>query len=226
MSQSPLVANNSSDKKRLASALSLLLRRFNLNNNQMLPAQVVGFDRAENRVTLQPLIMWVDVDNQTHSRPQLASIPALSLGGGGFHISFPLKEGDLGWIYAADRDLSLYLQSLAETRPNTGRCHRFEDGMFIPDVLRQYTIDGEDAEAMVIQSTDGATKISIRSDNIKISATTALVVDTPLTTFTGDVVMDKTLTVTTDVKVAGISVIGHGHQSTSPGSRTAGGMEA
>ena len=60
--------------------------------------------------------------------------------------------------------------------------------------------------------------------------------DTPLTTITGDVViqkklrvnddvtMDKNLAVAIDAKVATVSVIGHGHISSAPGSRTSGGM--
>lgn len=224
MSQNPLLAQSSGEKKRLASALSLLLRRFDLNNNQMLPAEIVGYDRDTNVATVQPLIMWVDVNNGTHSRPELEQIPVLSLGGGNFHISFPFKAGDLGWIFAADRDISLYLQSLKETKPSTGRCHRFEDAIFIPDVMRQYSISGEDSEAMVIQSTDGTTRVSVRKDNIKLTAPTEIVFDTPLATFTGDVVVDKTITVTTDAVVAGISVVGHGHISSAPGSRTGGGM--
>ncbi|XAO36863.1 hypothetical protein WP1_224 [Pseudomonas phage WP1] len=38
---------------------------------------------------------------------------------------------------------------------------------------------------MVIQSTNGATRISIRGDNIKITAPSNVTVDTPQANFTG-----------------------------------------
>ncbi|XAO36864.1 baseplate spike protein [Pseudomonas phage WP1] len=65
----------------------------------------------------------------------------ISMGAGGFHISFPIQQGDIGWIYAADRDTSQFLESLSMSKPNTGRIHKLDHGMFIPDVFRRYTID-------------------------------------------------------------------------------------
>jgi hypothetical protein len=96
----------------------------------------------------------------------------MSLGGGGFHVSFPLKAGDLGWILASDRDISLFKQSLLSSAPNTGRLHSFEDGWFIPDVFRKYTINPDNVESdqMVIQSVDGETCVAIGPKSINITA--------------------------------------------------------
>ncbi|MGQ4806668.1 hypothetical protein ACUBIR_26045, partial [Escherichia coli] len=126
---------------------------------------------------------------------------------------------------ASDRDLGIFRATLQQSKPNTGRCHRFEDGMFIPDVFRKYVINGEDTNAMVIQSVDGATRVSIRPDNIKMTAS-LVTIDAPTAHFTGNVTVDKTLTATVDAVVAGISVKGHGHISSAPGNRTAGAMIA
>lgn len=220
----PIIDATSSDKADWSAALSFLMRSFAIKNlDGCLPAIVTGYDREQNLATIKPLIMWVDVQDNNISRNELANINVISIGAGGFHISFPIKKGDLGWILATDRDTEKFKASLNEQAPNTGRIHTFETGLFVPDVFRQYTINAEDSEAMVIQSTDGATRISIRSDNIKITAS-SVVVDATTTTFTGDVIMDKTLAVATDATVAGVSVIGHGHISSSPGSRTSGGM--
>lgn len=206
----PIVTGDVKERLSLAAMLRGMLRKFELNSDQLLPAKIISFDRAKNIATVEPLIMWLGLDGQKVDRPQLADIPVLSLGGGAFHISFPLAEGDLGWIYAADRDLSLFKQSLKKAVPNSGRAHRFEDSMFVPDVFRQYTIQGEDAGAMVIQSTDGATRISIRSDNIKITAPSNVVVDTPTTTFTGDVIIEKNATVAGNTTVTGETQVNGG----------------
>jgi hypothetical protein len=232
----PLTASSSSDKKRMLGAMDLMLRGQALRTDGLIPAEVIQFDRKNNIATVRPLIMWVDVQDQAVPRVEFADISVISLGAGGFHISFPVKPGDIGWIMASDRDLSQFKATLREAKPNTGRHQKFEDGWFIPDVFRNYLINAEDADAMVIQSVDSLTRISIRHDNIKITAPVKVTVDTPLTEFTGDVKIDKKLqvvdTVTMnkdaviaiDAKVAGISVIGHGHISSAPGTRTSGGM--
>jgi hypothetical protein len=223
-----------------------MLKQHEMNTNQLLPATVISFDRTKNQATVQPLIMMVSMDDKQIQRKPIAYVPVISLGGGGFHISFPLQPGDLGWIYASDRDLSLFLQNLKMSPPNTARAHDFADSMFVPDVFRKYTINGEDTAYMVIQSTDGATRISIRPDNIKITAPTKVLVDVPLSEFTGNVTVDKNLVVTGMTTVNGgfsaqangsqvctlpatttinaINVANHGHISEAPGVRTSDGM--
>lgn len=232
----PLTSSVPSEKARMLSALEVMVRSNSIRTDGLIPAEVIQFDRENNVATVRPLIMWVDVQDKTIPRNEFAEINVISLGAGGFHISFPVNQGDLGWIQASDRDLSQFKQTLREAKPNSGRYHKFEDGWFIPDVFRKYVINAEDAEAMVIQSVDSATRISIRGDNIKITAPTKVLIDTPESEFTGnvtinkklhvvdDVTMDKNATVAIDMKVADVSVIGHGHLSSAPGTRTGGGM--
>jgi Phage protein Gp138 N-terminal domain len=164
----------------------------------LLPAKVISYDRAKNIATVQPQIMLVDTDGNSRMRNPIAQLPVFSFGGGGFHINFPLKAGDLGWIFASDRDISLFMQTLTASKPNTMRRKRFGDGWFIPDVFYKYTINGADTNAMVIQSTDGTTRIAISNGVINITAPTSVTVDTPIATFTKDVHIQGKLTVDQD----------------------------
>lgn len=241
----PILSGQQLDSSSLDAAVRRALQSHAYDEETMLPAIVISFDRKNNVATVQPLIQIQRVDKTLQSRHKLTQINVISLGGGGFNISFPLSEGSLGWIVAGDRDISIYKQELKESPPNTSVPRQFANGLFIPDVMRKYVIADEDADAMVIQSIDGATKISIRRDNIKIAATSKVLVDVPLTEFTKDVLIDGNLTVTmlstlnggvtakdgTAVKmpatttIGGITVIDHGHQQQNNGSgRTAGGM--
>lgn len=159
-------ANNGTLAGVLKSAFYKLLQ----NVDGMLPAQVIAFDRAANRAQVQLLIAVVTTGGTQISRPQIASIPVLVLGGGGFLMNFNLNPGDLGFVQANDRDISLFLKNYAEAPPNTGRLKNFSDGIFIPSVMTGYTIADEDSGNLVIQNLDGTVKISLGAAVINISA--------------------------------------------------------
>lgn len=249
--QTPILSAQQNASMDLATAVQHAISHASYNDETMLPAIVISYDRDDNLATVQPLIQIENVSGGYQSRHKLTQINVLSLGGGGFHVSFPLNEGDLGWIVAGDRDLAIFRQELKESPPNTSIPKTFANGLFVPDVMRKYTINSEDASAMVIQSIDGETRISIRDDNIKITAPTKFLVDCPASEFTGNVTIDKNLIVTGDTTIAGlttanggftategsaatlpssttvdgISVLDHGHEQQNDGSgRTAGGM--
>ncbi len=220
--EKPLTSGAAQDNTSELAAIKELFRKLIVFDDNMLPAIVEQYNRKSNVATVRPLISWMDTNMQPRKRQSLANIPVLSLGAGGFHISFPITRGDIGWIMASDRDISQFRQSLGDASPQTGRLHKFEDGMFIPDVFRKYVITGEDEGAMVIQSTDGATRVSVRKDNIKLTAPTKVTIEAPLTTIQGNlqVTGDTELKNTT---VNGTDLTSHGHMETNSG-RTGGGM--
>ena len=154
----------------LTGAFRFIFKKLLQSTDGMLPAQVVQYDRTENQVQVQPLIKMVDTNGQQIRRAQIASIPVFQIGGGGFLLNFNLKPGDLGWIKANDRDISLFQQFFTESPPNTYRIKNFADSVFFPHVMTGYTIDPEDAENAVLQSLDGTVKISFGTGIIKIAA--------------------------------------------------------
>lgn len=137
--------------------------------DDMLPAQVVAYDRASNMASVQPLISVVSTLNVIVNRAQIARVPVLQLGGGGFMLNFPIRPGDLGWIKANDRDISLFTQFWRMVRPNTKRMHSFEDGIFIPSILTDFAIDSSDAQNVVLQSINGGTRFSMGAGNTCIT---------------------------------------------------------
>jgi Phage protein Gp138 N-terminal domain/GpV Apex motif len=179
-------SRNPADDGTLAGTLRLVLTKFLQRTDDMLPAQVLAYNRSTNLAQVQPLIYMITTDNQQVTRAQVASVPVLQLGGGGFVLSFPINTGDLGWIKANDRDISLFKQFFSAAPPNTQRQHTFEDAMFVPDTMMQgVTINSEDASNVVLQNLAGTVRISLGSDTLTIT-TPALTIDTPVATFTGD----------------------------------------
>lgn len=162
------------DNDTLAGMLQFTFKKMMQGTDNKLPAQVIAYDRTNNRVQVQLLISQVTTNNTLVSRSQLASIPVFRFGGGGFMVNFNLIAGDLGWVIASDRDISLFLQSYAEAPPNTGRMFSFSDGLFFPDSMTGFTILDEDADNFVIQNTDATVKIAFSQTYIKITAPTVI----------------------------------------------------
>ena len=171
-------ANNGS----LVGVMNFAVQKMMQAMNGMLPAQVTSYDRDTNRVEVQLMISLKTTDGSQIPRPHLVNIPVLQLGGGTFSISFPLKAGDIGWVIAADRDISTFLQNYTQTAPPTTRMHNFADGMFIPDLMKSYNISGSNEDYLIIQNEDasiqvemglnsstGANEINVTGDRINIT---------------------------------------------------------
>lgn len=154
----------------LAGVLKDALNKWLMNRvDDMLPARVVSYDDAPNRAVIQPIVMIGGTDGSKVSRAQVANIPVYRFGGGGFFIRFPIKPGDLGWLKANDRDISLIMQSGGgEEWPNTRRLHSFSDAMFFPDTFKQWVVDGANADALVVQSLDGSVCLSLHAGKFNI----------------------------------------------------------
>jgi len=147
-----------------------ILDKFLQGVDDMLPARVVSYDRSANRAIVVPLVKVLTTDNRQISRAQLGPIPVAQLGAGGVALSLNLQPGDLGWIKANDRDISIVVQSYADNAPNTLRKHSFQDAVFIPDVMHGITTVSEDATHAVLQTLDGNCRVAIWPDRVKLSA--------------------------------------------------------
>lgn len=162
----------------LNGVMKFVLQKFLQGVDDQLPAQIVSYNRTSNIAQVQPLIAMITTDNVVIQRAALQSVPVHIGGGGGFMVNFPVKAGDLGYIKANDRDISLFLQSYQASAPNTARKHSFEDAIFIPAVMKGYTIAGGDAQNLVIQNLDGTVKISLSASTITIKAPTVVIQST------------------------------------------------
>lgn len=160
---------NPADRGSFIGLLKLAMIKQLQNTDDMLPAQVIAYDRTTNRARVQPLVYVITTDNRRITRAQVASVPVLQLGGGGFVLSFPIKSGDLGWIKANDRDISNFKQSLDNATPQTYRKHTFEDAMFIPDVMMK-GVTLADNDGVCLQNLDGTVSIVLLDDKIVMKA--------------------------------------------------------
>lgn len=193
MTDENIPSKDPADEDSLPGVLRSVFRKLMQGTDGMLPATVVSYDRVANVATVRPLIALLTTSGETVKRAQVARVPVVALGGGGFVINFPLRPGDRGWIEASDRDISLFLQSGGDAAPNTLRLHSFEDGRFIPDVFAAYDVSEVAADAMTIQSADGAVRLELSPARIKITAPDVMI-NTGLLTVNGNVATVGTLT--------------------------------
>lgn len=198
-----------------------ILRKMLQSTDGMLPATVIAADADRNYATVRPQIMVLGTDNTLTSRAQIARVPIFTIGAGGFVLTFPVKPGDTGWILASDRDISLYLQAGKEAGPNTRRLHSFEDGLFIPDAAREYTLAGDDTDRAVLQNLDGTVRIAIGDDRVKITAPLVQIV-APSVTMSGNLIVTGTITGLTDVVAGTKSGKTHTHGGVTVGGGTTG----
>ncbi|RFU90259.1 hypothetical protein DZA29_18790 [Citrobacter gillenii] len=154
--------------------MDLVLRKFLLDVDDMLPARIVSYNPPPvNRAQIEILYKVTMTDGSLNPLMAPAEVPVLTIGGGGMCLTFPIKPGDLGWIKASDRDMSLFLQSYEAEPGNTTRLHCFEDGVFIPDVMKDFVVS--DGAAATLQTIDGTTSVAVKPGSIALTAGSTVV---------------------------------------------------
>jgi hypothetical protein len=198
------VFNNKQNDDSLNGAFRSLYNKILKDIENKLPVEVLEVNANRTKVTVRPLIDKVDKDENRIQRQEIKGIHVFTAGAGNFLMSFPISVGDKGWIDAADRDISIFLQSYSSAPPPTRRMHDFNDSIFYPDIMTGFTIAEEDAGAVVIQNkqstikialdesearvSNGAVKITITGADISIDAPSGMTINGAKVTPDGDVV--------------------------------------
>ncbi|WP_338330463.1 Gp138 family membrane-puncturing spike protein [Commensalibacter sp. Nvir] len=201
----------------------------------MLPCKVKQVNREKGLVSVTPQIQYVDPTGKGYSRGTYHNLPILSLGGGGFSLNFPIAVGDLGWILACDRDVHAFLKDKTEGPPPTYRKHSFASALFVPDMFNQVKLQADSTNGVVLQKTDGSTRIVVKDGNITLvtSGDTHIKADKGVTIdanvqingtlhVTKDAQIDGSVSASKDVKAGSISLTSHVHGGVQSGSGTTG----
>lgn len=183
--------------------LDLAIREALLDNDDMLPARIVSWDGGANRAQVEILYMVTMTDGSVHQMEAPAEVPTFILGAGDLVLVWPLKPGDLGWIKATDRDISLFLQSYDVYHGDQPRIHCFEDGLFIPDAMKDFVM--ADKAAACLQTKDGTTSVAVKQGSIKLT-----VGDTILSVTTAGIQSNKPINAPQFTNGA-VNLIGHIH---------------
>lgn len=141
-----------------------------------------------NTVVVTPAVQQINSKWETVEWADI-KLPVHNPFGAGIVVSMPVAVGDTGWIIAGDLDPSLFINTIADgakpARQNVLNRHAYQFGFFIPDKISGANISAADDGALVVQTSDGDTKISIKDGTITISSKSALNINAETITITG-----------------------------------------
>ncbi len=87
------------------------------------------------QVDVLPLVNMIDGIMQASQHVNVLSLPYLRMMGGSKAIIMDPKEGDLGLVVFADRDISAVKKNKAQSSPGSRRHHNMADGIYVGTVL-------------------------------------------------------------------------------------------
>lgn len=137
---------------------------------------------AIGRISVQPLVQMVDGIHQTVDHVDVHNLPYFRLGAGGKGIIMDPKEGDLGVVVFADRDISGVKNAQKVAPPGSGRKFNMADGIYISTCLAASPtcyIQFTDDDKIVASPDNGSTVVTIEKNKITLNASGLMVVVQP-----------------------------------------------
>lgn len=123
------------------------------------------------RVNVTPLVQMVDGIQRTTDHVTVNNLPYMRMAGGVRAVIMDPKEGDIGFVVTADRDISGVKEKEGTAPPGSGRRYNISDGMFVGSVIAKkptsYVRFKGDNE-IEISPDKGVTSIWIRGGRIDL----------------------------------------------------------
>lgn len=164
------------DKAREISATEFSDTKAQINNSMMdlhtsMPAIVISFDAKTRTVTAQPAIQRVFSDGEGISGavnlPPCVDVPVIFPSGGGYEITFPVKEGDECLLIFSERCIDRWFSTGEPSEPSDYRHHDLSDAFAIVGVKSLPASTEVDLTAMKIGNAEH--KISINDEGVVVN---------------------------------------------------------
>lgn len=158
-----------------------------------LPGIFQSFDPEALTASVQPAIRG-EVTGETGAAravdmPLLVDVPVVFPHGGGYSLTFPIRQGDECLVVFASRCIDAWWQSGGIQSPAEARMHDLSDGFAIPGPWSQAAkIGGVSASAVQLRSDDGASCVEITGQAVNIKSPGKIVLDAPLVEVAGPLV--------------------------------------
>jgi hypothetical protein len=143
-----------------------------------MPGFIVSYDPNTQTAVIQPTIMaeFRDQSGVWHpvKLPVIPDVPVQITGGGGFSATFPLKQGNEGWLIFAERCIDGWWQSGGVAVQAEHRMHDLSDPCFLPIVRSKPNAlnPPPSTTAAQLRSDDGNTYVEVGVNEITLKAAT------------------------------------------------------
>ena len=188
-------------QQTLETLLSSVAYEISKNINCVKIGVIQSFDAATQEATVAVAFTQVTSIAPDGSRtlaeyPLLLNVPVIFPSGGGFTLTFPIADGD-ECVVLFNTQIDNWLAQGAGQPPTVGRVHDLSDGIAIVGIRNNTrALSGVSTSTAQLRSDDGTTYVEVAAGGIvNVVAPTSITFTTPLATFTGNVVIDKTLNV-------------------------------
>lgn len=155
-------------------------------------ARVTKYDEKLQKVTVQPTIkaayIGEDDERKVENLPAIVGVPVSFPGGGGYRITFPIKEGDTGLLVFSEASLDVWLSKGGDVDPGDDNRFMLSSAVFVPGVRDfAHALATAAADRMTLGKDDGP-QIHIAPSAINIGSNIGAELDNPvlveaLTTF-------------------------------------------
>lgn len=185
-----------------------------------------SFDASKQTCTVQ-LATQQKIRNQDGvenwvTLPLLVDVPVHFPNGGGFTLTFPVAKGDECLVVFAQRCIDYWYESGGVQRQAELRMHDISDGFAFVGFrsLPRMLFPHASVSAAQLRSDDGLTFVEVADGSITLKAPTSVTIDTPMTTITGDLIVQGKATITKLLTYLGGLLGGGGSGSSITGNLT------
>lgn len=158
--------NNEFEYTRLEDVMAFALQQFIKDLYTALPGLIVVYNPETKRATIQPALNTIFTDGITSSLPILQDVPVIFPAGGGYTLTFPLKNGDPVLILFSKSGIENFKTNYKQGLPSDG-VMSLENAVAIPG-FGALNITPASSSGFTAQSEDGANAIIIESEKVEL----------------------------------------------------------
>ena len=143
-----------------------------VDTHTSMPGIVESFDATKQTAVVRPVVQRFFRGQGFKPLPHLFDVPVVFPRGGGFVLTFPVKQGDECILHFAERAIDNWHATGKVSEPSEFRTHDLSDACAVvgvsslPNVVQNFN-----TAAVELRSLDGKSVVSIDNDaNIKVSA--------------------------------------------------------
>ena len=195
-----------------------------------LPAKVIGVDLRLQRVDVLPALRRKYKDEEDQDFSQILGVPLVFPSSSTSAFTFKVSVGDTVMLVFAQRSLDSFKAGSGDvSSPSDFRDFDIRDAIAIPGLfpfrnavnnpaLRNLPHNTDDAVLVHNIGTGSETEVRLKSSGeISLKSPVKVLIDSPQAEFTGNVLVQNTLTAVTDVIGGGKSLKTHTHGGVQPG---------